>query len=70
VWGGEVRGEAAYELTRDISLRFGFFLMDLGQGIGRSNVFRPFPLADTRLESKNNQDLFLGGATFGVTINR
>lgn len=70
VWGGEIRGEAAYELTRDVSLRFGFFLLDLGQGIGRSNVFRPFPFADTQLAAKNNQDLFLGGLTFGVTVNR
>jgi hypothetical protein len=70
VWGGEIRGEAAYELTRDVSLRFGFFLMDLGQGIGRSNVFLPFPDSDTRLEAKNEQDLFLGGLTFGVTVNR
>jgi hypothetical protein len=70
VWGGELRGEAAYELTRDVSLRFGFFLMDLGQGIGRSNVFLPFPDSDTRLEAKNEQDLFLGGLTFGVTVNR
>jgi hypothetical protein len=70
VWGGEVRGEAAYELTRDISLRFGFFLMDLGQGIGRSNVIRPFPFSDTTLITKNDQDVFMGGVTFGVTVNR
>ena len=70
VWGGEIRGEAAYELTRDVSLRFGFFIMDLGQGIGRSNVFRPFPGSDTALAFDNDQDLFLGGVTFGVTVNR
>ncbi|HUE70486.1 MAG TPA: hypothetical protein VMP01_06305 [Pirellulaceae bacterium] len=70
VWGGEIRGEAAYELTRDISLRFGFFMMNLGQGIGRSNVIRPFPFADTALVAKNEQDLFLGGLTFGFTVNR
>lgn len=59
VWGGEVRGEAAYELTRDISLRFGFMFLDLGQGIGRGNVLR-----------NNNQDVQYAGLTFGVTINR
>jgi hypothetical protein len=70
VWGCEVRGEAAYELTRDVSLRFGFFLVDLGQGIGRSNVIRPFPFSDTVLVQKNDQDVFMGGVTFGVTVNR
>ena len=59
VWGGELRVEAAYSLTRDISLRFGFAFMELGQGIGRGN--------DIRL---NDQDVVLAGATFGVTINR
>jgi hypothetical protein len=59
VWGGEVRTEAAYELTRDISLRFGFVFLDLGQGIGRGNNIR-----------LNNQDVQMAGMTFGVTINR
>jgi len=59
VWGGEIRGEAAYELTRDISLRFGFVVLDLGQGIGRGN----------RIEL-NNQSVQMAGLTFGFTINR
>lgn len=59
VFGGEVTGEAAYELTRDISLRVGFVFFDLGQGIGRGNQMR-----------FNNQDVVMAGATFGFTYNR
>jgi hypothetical protein len=59
VWGGEVRAEASYELTREINLRFGMVFLDLGQGIGRGN--------DILL---NTQDVQMAGVTFGVTINR
>jgi len=59
VWGGEVRAEAAYELTRDISLRFGMVFLDLGQGIGRSRDIHD-----------NNEDVQIAGLTFGLTINR
>ncbi len=59
VWGGEVRAEASYELTRDINLRFGMVFLDLGQGIGRSDSVRD-----------NNEDVQVAGVTFGVTVNR
>ena len=59
VWGGEVRAEAAYELTRDVSLRFGLEFIDLGQGIGRGNTLQ-----------FNNQDVIMTGLTFGLTVNR
>ena len=59
VWGGEVRAEAAYELTRDISLRFGLEFIDFGQGIGRGNTMQ-----------FNNQDVLMTGLTFGLTVNR
>lgn len=59
VWGGEVRGEAAYELTRDINLRVGFVFLDLGQGIGRGNNIQ-----------QNNQAIQMAGVTFGFTVNR
>jgi hypothetical protein len=58
-WGGEVRVEAAYELTRDISLRVGGMFCDLGQGVGRGNLI-----------NLNDQDVQIAGVTFGVTINR
>lgn len=59
VWGGEVRAEASYELTREINLRFGMVFLDLGQGIGRGNRIQ-----------ENNEDVQIAGLTFGVTINR
>jgi hypothetical protein len=58
-FGGEIRGEAAYELTRDISLRVGFVFLDFGQGIGRGDLLR-----------LNNQGVIMAGATFGFTVNR
>ena len=35
VFGMEVRVDAAYRVTRDLSLRFGFEFLDFGKGIGR-----------------------------------
>ena len=59
VWGGEVRAEAAYELTRDVNLRFGMVFFDLAQGIGRGNTM-----------TENNQGVVMAGVTFGFTVNR
>jgi hypothetical protein len=58
-FGGEVRGEASYELTRDINLRVGFVFLDMGQGIGRGDQLR-----------LNNQAIQMAGVTFGFTVNR
>jgi hypothetical protein len=59
VFGFEVRAEAAYRLTRDVSLRVGFTCMDFAQGVARG--------ADI---TENDQDVFLYGVTFGATLNR
>jgi hypothetical protein len=59
VFGGEVRAEASYELTRDINLRFGAMFMDLAKGIGRGNTI-----------ATNQQDVQMAGVTFGFTVNR
>jgi Protein of unknown function (DUF1551). len=59
VWGGEVRAEASYELTRDINIRFGMVFLDLGQGIGRGNNIQD-----------NFEDVQIAGVTFGFTVNR
>jgi hypothetical protein len=59
VWGGEVRAEASYEVTREINLRFGMVFLDLGQGIGRGNIL-----------ANNRQDVQIAGLTFGFTVNR
>lgn len=71
VWGGEVRGEASYQLTRDISFRTGFMVTALGQGIARGVFHRtavqdPFPF----LAADRDQSVWMAGVTFGVTINR
>jgi hypothetical protein len=59
VWGGEWRAEAAYTLTRDVSLRGGFTFLDLGRGIGRGGDL-----------AFNQQDVQIAGATFGIDVNR
>ena len=56
VWGGEYRGEAAYTITRDLTARFGFNVLNYGKGIGRG---------------ENYGDRFLTyGFNFGLTLNR
>lgn len=59
VWGGELRTEASYALTRDISFRFGAALINLAQGVGRGNDIRD-----------NTEDVMMAGVTFGLTVNR
>jgi hypothetical protein len=59
VWGMEIRAQAAYELTRDVSIRGGMNLLDYGVGIGRGNNF-----------TRNSEDLLMVGFTFGITVNR
>lgn len=59
VWGGELRTEASYELTRDVNIRGGFVLLDLGKGIGRG----------LSLE-RSAQDVMMVGVTLGITVNR
>jgi hypothetical protein len=59
VFGMELRFDAAYRLTRDLSLRGGAEFMDFGRGIGRG-----LNVAD------NNQDVIMYGFTMGITWNR
>ena len=58
-FGGEIRAEASYELTRDINLRFGAHFMDIARGLGRGNTI-----------ATNDQDVQMAGLTFGFTVNR
>ena len=59
VWGGEIRMDATYELTRDVSLQGGFVLLDLGKGIGRGLT-----------PTNNSQDVMMVGVSLGFTVNR
>jgi hypothetical protein len=58
VWGGEIRVEAAYELTRDISVRCGFMFLDFGKGMGRGGSL-----------VTSDQDVLMAGISMGFTYN-
>jgi hypothetical protein len=59
VYGTEIRAEAAYAISRDISLRGGVAIYEFGRGIARGPIF-----------SDNSQDLTMVGFTFGAMVNR
>jgi hypothetical protein len=59
VFGTEIRAEAAYAISRDISLRGGVSIYEFGRGIARGPIF-----------GDNSQDLTMVGFTFGAMINR
>ena len=58
VVGGELRVQAAYEVTRDFAIRAGIDVKQLGRGIARG------------FDEENNEHVFMIGATIGVTLNR
>ena len=59
VFGGEVRAQAAFEVTRDLSIRGGITALNLAGGIGRGNniLF-------------NRQSVVMFGTTFGIDFRR
>jgi hypothetical protein len=59
VVAADIRAQAAYQVTRDVSLQVGMQYMGFFDGIGRG-----------RFIHLNSQDLHLVGVTFGVEINR
>jgi hypothetical protein len=59
VVGTDIRAEAAYELTRDVSLQVGTQFFGFFKGIGRG----PF-------DWDNQQDVIMIGTTFGIVWNR
>lgn len=81
VFGPTVRAQAALKLTRDISVRFGFDMIDYVQGIGRGPSIGPRGLPSSfrsvaQLNGQstnihvNNEDVLLIGGTIGLEINR
>jgi len=60
VIGGEVRFQAAYLISRDIAVRFGWDTLFFGQGIARGNT----------PNGRNSEKMFISGLAFGVTVNR
>jgi hypothetical protein len=75
VWGGELKVDASYQITRDLSIHVGFMMLDLGKGVGRGDLSIPDP-DPILLETPNaqlvvdQQDVFIGGVTFGFEVNR
>lgn len=66
VFGYDVRGEIAYNVTRHLELRLGVQILDLWKGVSRNNSTQ----ALSSLPSGSSQRLFAGGITFGAAINR
>jgi hypothetical protein len=64
--GFDVRGEVAYQFTRDITARCGFQLIDIERGLWRGGD----PSIAFGNGGPSDQDLLLVGATFGITLNR
>jgi hypothetical protein len=59
VFGGEIRADAAFEITRDVSIQVGFNFMELARGVGRG-----------RTVQANDEDVTIVGGSFGFVINR
>lgn len=59
VIGGDVRLNAAYDITRDIAIHGGMQWMGFGKGVARGNAL-----------NNNTGDFYLFGLTFGVSLNR
>jgi len=68
VIGFDVRGELAYQLTKSISVRGGFQVIDFARGIWRGgSATQNAPLLNG---GRRDQDLLMVGGTFGLTLNR
>ena len=62
-FGFDVRGEVGYQLTRQLSVRTGFQLIDIAQGVWRGGD------GTFVSEGANDQDVVMFGVTFGVNLN-
>jgi len=59
VFGADVRAQAAFEVTRDVALQFGFQFTEFGRGVGRGFA-----------SNANDENLTMAGATFGIHVRR
>lgn len=64
--GFDVRGEVGYQLTRAITIRAGFQLIDIARGVWRGGDIDNSILNG----GSNDQDYLMLGGTFGLTLNR
>ncbi len=67
--GFDVRGEVNYQLTKMITVRGGFQVIDVATGLWRGG---PGPVGSTTslAGGSRDQDLVMVGGTFGITLNR
>ncbi|HJN10677.1 MAG TPA: hypothetical protein QF564_18470 [Pirellulaceae bacterium] len=59
VFGGEIRADAAFEITRDVSIQLGFNFMEIARGIGRGRTLQA-----------NDEDVTIFGFNGGFIVNR
>ena len=59
VFGGEIRADAAFEITRDVSIQIGFNMMEFARGIGRGRTL-----------GANNEHVGIYGVSGGFIVNR
>ena len=62
--GFDLKGELGYQLTKDISIRAGFQLVDVATGVWRGGT------GELTSSGDQDQDLVMFGGTFGLTLNR
>lgn len=62
VFGFDIRSEVSYQITKMVEVRGGFQMIDLAQGIWRGRLSAPI--------NRNDQQITMVGATFGITLNR
>ncbi len=63
--GFDIRGELGYQLTKMVSLRAGFQVIDIGTGLWRGGSSNAGNLS----AGDRDQDLFMVGGTFGISLN-
>jgi hypothetical protein len=63
---GDIRIEAAYELSREVALRVGWQMIYYGDGIRRGD---PAITINDQIITEN-QDFLMHGVTFGIAVNR
>jgi hypothetical protein len=63
--GFDIRGELGYQLTKMVSIRGGFQIIDIGTGLWRGGS----AITGNLTGGDRDQDLFLVGGTFGISVN-
>ncbi|MBN83824.1 MAG: hypothetical protein CMJ70_27180 [Planctomycetaceae bacterium] len=70
LWGSDGRVELTYTIFRDLSLRIGGQVVHLPGGIGRGPFLNSHPQRADLTTRHNEEDLLMGGFSFGFEMNR